>query len=80
MKYYIQIDSLDNLYRKVEKIDESVTFDCWLTIDIKPFKKDLLRLITSWSDLFKTYLVNKVVNRYFRLTRLTIISIIEYFN
>ncbi|VVC32244.1 Hypothetical protein CINCED_3A002285 [Cinara cedri] len=57
-----KIDSLDNLYQNVEQIQESVTFDYWLTIDIKPFKKDLLKLITSWSDLFKKYLVNKVVN------------------
>jgi len=48
----------------VDKIDEIMTFDFWLTVDIKPFKRDLLKLITSWSDLFKTYLVNKVVNRY----------------
>jgi len=53
-----------------------MTFDLWLTIDIKPFKRDLLKLITSWSDLFKTYLVNKVVNRY---TKINMIKTIFFY-
>lgn len=54
----------DDIYQKVEKIAETATFDYWLTIDIKPFKNDLLKLINSWSNVYKMYLVDKVVNRY----------------
>ncbi|XP_025202252.1 dynein beta chain, ciliary-like, partial [Melanaphis sacchari] len=57
-----KINLFDNIYQEVEKIDEIMIFDVWLTMDVKPFKRDLLKLISSWSDLFKTYLVNKVVN------------------
>ncbi|XP_050529246.1 dynein beta chain, ciliary-like [Daktulosphaira vitifoliae] len=60
--YKNKIDSYDCLLQNIDKIEDSIIFNNWFMVNLQPFKINLLKLIVSWSDLFKNYLVDKVVN------------------
>lgn len=51
----------------MNNIADTYTFHHWLKVNIKPFKSDLLTLVSSWADLFKNYLFNDAVERYARI-------------
>nr|CAD7423389.1 unnamed protein product [Timema monikensis] len=57
-----QIDYFNDLYEDVERIENEKIIHCWLRIDIRPLKQALLNEVRKWSNLFKTYLVDFVMN------------------
>ncbi|RXG53356.1 hypothetical protein Avbf_01555 [Armadillidium vulgare] len=58
-----KIDSFENLYSKLEEVEEQRVFDQWLKVDICPFKHDLLVKCKKWSYIFKKFLIDKVIDR-----------------
>ncbi|KAL7641749.1 UNVERIFIED_CONTAM: hypothetical protein RMT77_007623 [Armadillidium vulgare] len=57
-----KIDSFENLYSKLEEVEEQRVFDQWLKVDICPFKHDLLVKCKKWSYIFKKFLIDKVTD------------------
>ncbi|KAF6093353.1 dynein axonemal heavy chain 9 [Phyllostomus discolor] len=61
-QFKAQIDSYEKLYEDVCRLEPIKVFDCWMRIDVRPFKASLLNLIKRWSLLFKQHLVDYVTN------------------
>ncbi|KAM5310557.1 dynein axonemal heavy chain 9 isoform 2-T2 [Glossophaga mutica] len=61
-QFKAQIDSYEKLYEDVCRLEPIKVFDCWMRIDMRPFKASLLNLIKRWSLLFKQHLVDYVTN------------------
>ncbi|XP_003791133.1 dynein heavy chain 9, axonemal [Otolemur garnettii] len=57
-----QIDSYEQLYDEVSRLEPVRVFDGWMKIDIRPFKASLLNTIKRWSLTFKQHLVDHVAN------------------
>ena len=55
-----QIDSYENLYDQVMKIENTERFDDWFRISLKSFKQSLLNIIKKWSLMFKEHLIRHV--------------------
>ncbi|XP_076032504.1 dynein heavy chain at 93AB [Oratosquilla oratoria] len=56
-----QIDKYEALHSELEQIDTSVVIDKWLSLDVSPFKHDLLVSTKKWSHMFKLHLINQVI-------------------
>nr|XP_033816070.1 dynein heavy chain 17, axonemal isoform X1 [Geotrypetes seraphini] len=54
------IDSYEDLYEEVSKIENSKVFDGWFQVDCRPFKQAVLNLIKRWSLIFKQHLVDHI--------------------
>ncbi|XP_049715503.1 dynein axonemal heavy chain 9 isoform X4 [Elephas maximus indicus] len=61
-QFQVQIDSYEKLYEEVCKLEPIKVFDCWMKIDVRPFKASLLNIIKRWSLMFKQHLVDSVTN------------------
>ncbi|KAK7573934.1 hypothetical protein V9T40_011125 [Parthenolecanium corni] len=57
-----QIDTFENLYFDVQRIENFKIFNCWFLVDVQPFKQALLNVICKWSQMFKEHLVEHVTN------------------
>lgn len=65
-QFKAQIDSYENLYEEVCRLEPIKVFDGWMKIDLRPLKATLLNVIKRWSLMFKQHLVDFVTNRYYR--------------
>lgn len=62
-QFKAQIDSYEQLYEDVCRLEPARVFDGWMRIDLRPFKASLLNIIKKWSLMFKQHLVDHVTNR-----------------
>lgn len=62
-QFQAQIDSYEQLYGEVCRLEPVKVFDSWMRIDVRPFKASLLNIIKRWSLMFKQHLVDYVTNR-----------------
>lgn len=62
-QFKAQIDSYEQLYDDVCRLEPVKVFDGWMKIDVRPLKASLLNLIKKWSLTFKQHLVDHVTNR-----------------
>ena len=58
-----QINSYEQVYGEVDKIEGTEVIDRWFRVDARPFKQALLTTIKRWSLLFKQHLIDHVRNR-----------------
>ncbi|KAF0872636.1 DYH9 protein, partial [Crocuta crocuta] len=61
-QFKAQIDSYEQLYDDVCRLEPVKVFDGWMKIDVRPLKASLLNLIKKWSLTFKQHLVDHVTN------------------
>ncbi|KAM7067437.1 dynein axonemal heavy chain 9 [Molossus nigricans] len=61
-QFKAQIDSYEQLYEEVCRLEPVRVFDSWMRIDLRPFKASLLNIIKKWSLMFKQHLVDHVTN------------------
>ncbi|XP_032695992.1 dynein heavy chain 9, axonemal [Lontra canadensis] len=61
-QFKAQIDSYENLYEEVCRLEPIKVFDGWMKIDLRPLKATLLNVIKRWSLMFKQHLVDYVTN------------------
>ncbi|XP_059524579.1 dynein axonemal heavy chain 9 [Myotis daubentonii] len=61
-QFQAQIDSYEQLYGEVCRLEPVKVFDSWMKIDVRPFKASLLNIIKRWSLMFKQHLVDYVTN------------------
>ncbi|XP_032178864.1 dynein heavy chain 9, axonemal isoform X1 [Mustela erminea] len=61
-QFKAQIDSYENLYEEVCRLEPVKVFDGWMKIDLRPLKATLLNVIKRWSLMFKQHLVDFVTN------------------
>ncbi|XP_054565087.1 dynein axonemal heavy chain 9 [Eptesicus fuscus] len=61
-QFQAQIDSYEQLYGEVCRLEPIKVFDSWMKIDVRPFKASLLNIIKRWSLMFKQHLVDYVTN------------------
>ena len=61
-KFKEQIDSYEELYRIVDMTETEHIIDSWLRINITPLKHSILNTICKWTNMFKEYLVEHVIN------------------
>ena len=55
-----EIDSYEDLYQQVSKLNDIEKFESWFKISIRPFKQALLNIIKKWSYMFKEHLIRHV--------------------
>ncbi|XP_005875475.1 PREDICTED: dynein heavy chain 9, axonemal [Myotis brandtii] len=61
-QFQAQIDSYEQLYGEVCRLEPVKVFDSWMKVDVRPFKASLLNIIKRWSLMFKQHLVDYVTN------------------
>ncbi|KAM9209454.1 dynein axonemal heavy chain 9 [Dugong dugon] len=61
-QFKVQIDSYEKLYEEVCRLEPIRVLDCWMKIDVRPFKASLLNIIKRWSLMFKQHLADYVTN------------------
>ncbi|XP_016077900.1 PREDICTED: dynein heavy chain 9, axonemal [Miniopterus natalensis] len=61
-QFRAQIDSYEQLYEDVCRLEPFRVFDSWMKIDVRPFKASLLNIIKRWSLMFKQHLVDHVTH------------------
>jgi dynein heavy chain len=66
-----KVDQYENTYETILKLSDICLIDKWFRIDNKPFKSALLNTIKKWSNMFKQYLMDDVVNRLNELDQFT---------
>nr|CAI5828900.1 unnamed protein product [Callosobruchus analis] len=57
-----QIDTYEDLYKKVEKIQSEEIIMEWLRVDVKPLRQAILNIACKWGNLFKQHLYNHVID------------------
>nr|CAH7754609.1 unnamed protein product [Callosobruchus chinensis] len=57
-----QIDTYEELYKKVEKIQPEEIIMEWLRVDVKPLRQAILNMACKWGNLFKQHLYNHVID------------------
>ncbi|CAH1960839.1 unnamed protein product [Acanthoscelides obtectus] len=57
-----QIDTYEDLYKKVEKIQPEEIIMDWLRLDVKPLRQAILNIACKWGNLFKQHLYNHVIH------------------
>ena len=55
-----EIEYFMELYNKCDQIENEHVLFRWLRIDTRPFKQTLLNTVCKWSNILKTYLVDRV--------------------
>ncbi|XP_015187538.1 PREDICTED: dynein beta chain, ciliary-like [Polistes dominula] len=60
--YKREIDFFMDLYKECDKINDECVLLCWLRIDLKPFKQNLLNLICKWANVLKNHLMDGVTD------------------
>eukprot|EP00041_Stephanoeca_diplocostata_P039521 m.1633795 g.1633795 ORF g.1633795 m.1633795 type:complete len:4492 (+) comp25411_c0_seq1:204-13679(+) len=56
------IDKYDAIAAKVEQIADTVVFESWYRVDLRPFRASLLKVTKSWSNTFVNHLKDHVTN------------------
>uniref|UniRef100_A0A803YDF7 Dynein axonemal heavy chain 9 n=1 Tax=Meleagris gallopavo TaxID=9103 RepID=A0A803YDF7_MELGA len=57
-----QIDSYEQIYEEVNRIEPVSVFHSWMKVDARPFKASLLNVVKRWSLLFKQHLIDHVTH------------------
>ena len=57
-----QIDHYELLYEEVKQVCDTRIFQGWFSVDISPFKTTLLTNIRKWGYIFKSHLLNSMVD------------------
>lgn len=58
------IDYFVELYGKCDALENEKVFLRWLRLDMRAFKQTLLNTVCKWTNIFKTYLIDRVNNEY----------------
>lgn len=58
--YKREIDFFVDLYNECDQIEDDHTLSCWLKIDLKPFKQNLLNVICKWANVLKNHLMDGI--------------------
>jgi dynein heavy chain, axonemal len=59
-----QVDTYENIYEDINKLEDIRTIEKWFRADNKPFKQSLLNTVKKWSFMFKQHLMDDVTNRF----------------
>ncbi|XP_047352693.1 dynein beta chain, ciliary-like [Vespa velutina] len=58
--YKREINFFMDLYKECDQIEDEHILSCWLKIDLKPFKQNLLNVICKWANVLKHHLMEGV--------------------
>lgn len=58
-----QVDTYENIYNNISKLDDFFIIDKWFRVDNRPFKTILLNTVKKWSYMFKHHLMDDITNR-----------------
>jgi len=57
-----QVDTYENIYNDINKLDDFFIIDKWFRVDNRPFKTVLLNIVKKWSYMFKQHLMDDITN------------------
>lgn len=46
-----QIDLFQSIYNDIDSWDQTIVFNSWLRVDVRPIKRQLLTLVSKWINL-----------------------------
>ena len=56
------MDTYENIYNDISRLDDAFIIDKWFRVDNKPFKTILLNTVKKWSYMFKHHLMDDIIN------------------
>jgi dynein heavy chain len=58
----LKVDTYENIYNDISRLDDAFIIDKWFRVDNKPFKTILLNTVKKWSYMFKHHLMDDIIN------------------
>ena len=55
------MDTYENIYNDISRLDDAFIIDKWFRVDNKPFKTILLNTVKKWSYMFKHHLMDDII-------------------